>query len=92
MLSQTIRNADPDKINEFDLETWAHDAMNLEGSLRHEEYVADAWAKRANKAEAESAELREVLRKIKLSTISGSGKVAQMHHFAHKTASEALGD
>lgn len=41
MLSDTIRNADVTKINEFDLETWAHKAKKYEAAI--EWAVARFW-------------------------------------------------
>lgn len=54
MLSKTIRNADLDKISEFDLETWAHRVAHLEDTIAE-------WAYHAKKREAENAELREIV-------------------------------
>ena len=64
MLSKTIRNADVDKINEFDLETWAHEARKLEDSEAtwrgmHESDMVDV-----RRMKAENAELREQLKVV----------------------------
>ncbi|KKN47692.1 hypothetical protein LCGC14_0660150 [marine sediment metagenome] len=60
MLSKTIRNAAiSGKYNEFDLETWRHEAKALEEDLGLAEYRQEEQLKRAAKYYAENVELRE---------------------------------
>ena len=55
MLSKTIRDAATSgKYNEFDLETWAHDAKKLEDAAAH----GLKWLSDYNCVAAENAELR----------------------------------
>ncbi len=62
MLSKTIRRAAINgKYNEFDLETWAHEAKALEEDLGLAEYRQEEQFKRAAKYYAENVELRKAL-------------------------------
>ncbi len=68
MLSDAIRNAA--EYNEFDLETWAHEARKLEDKVGELEASRASWVRtqyenRLQFVEAENAELSEEIKRLR---------------------------